>query len=79
MTQNHYLAKSTSVALSKIFNVEISEIENNKQLFYKIDPYIAKCVEYLSEIEDENLKTSAVMSLNYLIKYEESIFDDNKK
>lgn len=78
MTQSYYLQKSTSTALSKLFDVEISDIENNKQLFYKIDPYIAKCLEYLSEIEDENLKTSAVMSLNYLIKYKESIFDEQK-
>lgn len=70
-----FIPHKTIKSLAKIFNISESEVRKNKHLFCNIEPYIAQSIEYLSEIDSDNLKLSAALSLNYLINYNESAFE----
>lgn len=70
-----YVSEKTITALARILQLEESEVKNNKHLFYRIDPYTARSLEYLAEISSQELKLSANLSLNYLLKYNESAFE----
>ncbi len=66
-----------SQALAKIFNVSSLEIREHLSLFIKIDPAIKNCLYYLSQIKDDNLKTSAALAIEYLVKFKQSPFSEH--
>ncbi|NBV05821.1 MAG: hypothetical protein EBS06_01110 [Proteobacteria bacterium] len=61
--------------LSKIFNTTSLEIQEHLSLFIKIDPTIKNCLYYLSQIEEDDLKISAALSLEFLVKFKKSPFN----
>jgi len=66
-----------SQSLSKIFKVSSLEIREHLSLFLKVDPAIKNCLYYLSQIEDDELKTSAALSLEFLVKFKHSPFNEH--
>lgn len=63
-----------SQTLAKIFNISPSEIKEHLTLFTKVDPMIRNCLYYLSQIEDDELKASATLSIEFLVKFKQSPF-----
>ena len=61
-------------ALSKIFNISSLEVREHFSLFSKTDPLIKNCLYYLSQLEDDDLKISATLSMEFLVKFKESPF-----
>ncbi len=57
--------------LAKIFNVPENEVKDNFYLFEKIDNNFRNCLYYLSQIEELDLKISASLSLEFLVKFKE--------
>ncbi len=68
-------SKETSQALAKLLNVPESEVVKNHHLFEKINPHIKNCLNYLSKIDNDDIRISAAYSLDYLIHFKESAFD----
>ena len=56
-------------------NISVNEASQHSSLFTKIDPTIKNCLYYLAQISDEDIKTSAFLSLEFLIKYKQSPFE----
>ena len=68
-------SKETSQALSKLLNIPESEVTKNSHLFSRINPHVKNCLNYLSKIENDDVRISAAFSLDYLIHFKESAFD----
>lgn len=62
-------------SLAKIFNISSLEVREHLSLFVKVDPTIKNCLYYLSQIDDEDVKTTAALSLEYLTKFKKSPFN----
>ncbi len=60
--------------MAKVLNITDIEVREHASLFIKIDPSIRNCLYYLSQIEDEDLKTTAALSIEFLVKFKQSPF-----
>lgn len=69
----HDVAELSQV-ISKIFNISQVEVHEHFPLFAKIDPVMKNCLYYLAQIEDDNLKTSTALSLEFITKFKQSPF-----
>lgn len=63
--------------LAKLLNVSSLEIREHLSLFIKIDPAIRNCLYYLAQIEDDELKTSAALSIEFLVNFKQHPFHEN--
>ncbi len=63
--------------ISKILNISSLEVREHLSLFIKIHPSIRNCLYYLSQIEDDDLKTSAALGIEYMVKFKQSPFQDD--
>lgn len=64
-----FVAQDLCQILSKILQISEEEVRTNLHLFEKIDDNTRNCLYYLSEINDQNLKISAALSLEFLAKF----------
>jgi hypothetical protein len=72
--ENQVFPKEITPILAKIFNLSEDEIVKHSHLFLRINPYVKNCLNYLSKIEDDNMRISAAYSLDYLLHFKESVF-----
>jgi hypothetical protein len=63
--------------MSKLLNISSLEVREHLSLFIKIHPAIRNCLYYLSQIEDDDLKTSAALSLEFMLKFKQSPFHED--
>ncbi len=61
--------------IAQVFNISESEAEKHRDLFSNINPYVRNCLNYLSKIDNDNIRISAAFSLDYLITFKESAFE----
>ncbi len=61
---------------SNLLKVSTLEIREHLSLFIKVDPTIKNCLYYLSKIEDDDLKNSATMGMQYLVNFKKSPFHE---
>ncbi len=74
--ENKGLSQKFVKSLARILKTDEKTIINNKFLFAQIDLEFLQCINYMSKIEKKDLKMSAALSLNYILQYNESAFDD---
>ncbi len=75
LISNQELAELCQI-FSKLLNVSDIEIQEHLSLFIKVDPTIKNCLYYLSKIEDDNLKNSAAIGMQYLVNFKQSPFHE---
>ncbi|MCE3254745.1 MAG: hypothetical protein K0R25_239 [Rickettsiaceae bacterium] len=61
--------------MAKILSVPEEKIEENIDLFQKINRYVFVCLYYLSKIEDEQDLTSAVHSMEFVCNFKKGVHD----
>jgi hypothetical protein len=71
---NHDIAELCQT-IAKIFNVSTLEVREHLSLFSKIDPLTRNCLYYLSQIKDDDLKISATLSMEFLVKFKQPPFN----
>lgn len=73
---NHANPDTTELCqtIAKLLNITAAEARDNLSLFIKIDPLIRNCLYYLAQIEDDELKTSAALGIEFLVKFKQHPF-----
>jgi len=61
--------------IAQVFNISETEAEKHRDLFSNINPYVKNCLNYLSKIDNDNIRISAAFSLDYLVTFKESAFE----
>ncbi len=74
---HHILYDSTEICqtVSKLLNISPLEAREHLSLFAEMDPLIKNCLYYLSQIEDDDLKISAALGMEFLVKFKQPPFN----
>ena len=65
-----------SKIISKLFNVDEAEAQKHVELFSNINPHIKNCLARLAKIDNDENRLSAAFSLQYIVSFKESAFDN---
>lgn len=64
--------------MTKLLNISSLEVLEHLSLFLKIDPAIKNCLYYLAQIDDDELKTSAALGIEFLVKFKQQPFHEDE-